>query len=139
MAKFAINLDTGVICFRNQYIDMQVNVKPIPQEVVDMITSGEVTTKEVVNAIGAKLRDDPDFDFSEYIELKKRLNVRKSAYKIQDTATPLKDRSDEEVSVEEIKAEKAKSTNKAEKKARVKKVQAALETAPASVDPLAGL
>ena len=78
----------------------------------------------VVNAISAKIKENGDFNLHEYIEQKKRLNVRTSNPQEAPQRETLKDRSDETLSADEIRA---RVGGKEGRKARIKKINDKLE------------
>ena len=122
--EFLINMDDGRLVFRNAETDAHVNLKPVPPEVVEMIRRGEVTPVDVVNAISAKIKENGDFNLHEYIEQKKRLNVRTSNPQEAPQRETLKDRSDETLSADEIRA---RVGGKEGRKARIKKINEKLD------------
>ena len=115
---FLINMDDGRLVFRNAETDAHVNLKPVPPEVVEMIRMGEVTPMDVVNAISAKIKENGDFNLHEYIEQKKRLNVRTSNPQEAPQRETLKDRADEI---------RARVGGKEGRKARIKKINDKLD------------
>lgn len=125
MTKFLINIDDGRIVFRNQYTDEQVNLKPIPDEIIGMLHRGEVTKEDVLAAIGLREKEN-GLDLHNYINERKKLNVRTANPQTADTAA-LADRSEDTISVSEVVATKAKP--KASRKSAVKKVTEAVEKA----------
>lgn len=120
MSKYIINLDTGVVAFRNAYTDRQVNMKPIPDAVVDMMRTGKVSVNDVITAINAKIRESGEFDDIEnYLAERAKLNVHKTTKKASSKSEALPDRSKEEISVSDLFC--AQDDEKREKKSKAKK------------------
>lgn len=122
--EFLINMDDGRLVFRNSETDNHVNLKPVPMDVVDMIRRGEVSSMDVVNAISAKIKENGDFNLHEYIEQKKRLNVRTSNPQEAPKRETLKDRSDETLSADEIRS---RIGSKDGRRTRIKKINEKLD------------
>lgn len=130
--KYLINMKDGRLVFRNEETDKQVNLKPVPDSVVKMIMRGEVSERDVINAISAKMKESGDFDFQAYVAELAKLNVRVSNPQEGARKVELKDRSDEMVGADEIKAAAEKGADaKAAKKERVRKIMEKLD-APAA-------
>lgn len=100
--KYLINMKDGRLVFRNAETDTHVNLRPVPDSIVKMIMKGEVTEHEVICAISAKVKEAGDFDLEKYISDLRKLNVRVSNPQEAPVHEPLKDRSDEEISVDDI-------------------------------------
>jgi len=130
-SSYLINMDDGRLVFRNSETDNQVNLRPVSNELVAMIVSGEVEAMDVVNAISAKIKENGDFNLSQYIEDLKKLNIRKSNPQRNVVHEQLKDRTNEEVSVEDVKIAKSKTSGNiaTTKRERAKKVNEALDNA----------
>jgi len=124
MAQYLINMNDGRIVFRNRETDAQINLRPVSQELVDMIVHGEVKSMDVVNAISAKIKENGDFNLAQYVEDMKKLNVRKSNPQGVPDREELKDRSSEEVSLAEVKSAAVKT---GAKKERIKKINAVID------------
>lgn len=127
MANYLINMNDGRLVFRNAETDIQVNLKPVSDEIVAMIVNKEVTAMDVVNAISAKIKENGDFNLQDYIDGLKKLNVRQSNPQLAPKKEEMKDRSEEEISVSEVKSAKAKTSSSDEKKARAKKANEAVD------------
>jgi len=126
---YLINMEDGRLEFRDEYTETQVNLKPIPDEVKSMIMRGEVTARDVINAISMKVKESGEFNLTEYLEGMKRLNVRQSNKQEAPKQVELADVEDA-ISVEDVKIAKSKSgdsTTKTAKKERAKKVNDVLD------------
>lgn len=109
-SELVINIDTGVIAFRNQENDAHCNCFPISRKHAEMVEKGSLPVATLVAAIKEHLREKRDFNFDTYIEERRKLNVRKSAMHVEEPKPELADRSDEMVSDADIeKAEKAEA------------------------------
>lgn len=138
MGKFLISMTDGRIVVRNEETDAHINLKPVSDEIVDMVTRGEVTPRDVISAITAKMREDgSELSADEYYKEKAKLNVRRSGRENPNTSGSLRDRSDEEVSVSAIMDARSREgeDEKAVRKERIKKVNKALE----ADNPLVGI
>lgn len=103
MSKYLINLDDGHLSFRNKYTDGQVNMKPVPDTIANMIVRGDLKASEVVSAINAKIRESGEFDdIEKYLSERAKLNVRKIHYELDEKKDELRDRTSEEISTEDI-------------------------------------
>ena len=98
-----INIDTGVITFRNDENDTHCNCFPIRREHAAMVENGELEVAILVAAIKQHVRDKKDFDFDSYIKERRKLNVRHTALHVDPPKPELPDRSDELVSNAELK------------------------------------
>jgi hypothetical protein len=108
--ELLINIDTGVITFRNDTNDTHCNCFPIRREHAAMVEKGELDVATLVAAIKQHVRDKQDFDFDAYIAERRKLNVRHTALHVDPPKPELADRSDELVSDAEIKAAKKDAT-----------------------------
>lgn len=120
--ELVINIDTGVITFRNAENDEHCNCFPIRREHAAMVEKGDLDVATLVAAIKQHVRDKKDFDFDSYITERRKLNVRHTALHVDPPKPELSDRSDEIVSDAEIRAAKK---------------EAAKEKASAEPDPVA--
>ena len=105
-SELLINIDTGVITFRNDTNDSHCNCVPISRKHAELVENGELPVATVVAAIKSHLREKRDFDFDAYVEERRKLNVRKSAMRVEERKPELSDRSGEMVSDAEIDAAK---------------------------------
>ena len=136
--KFLINMDDGRLELNDKIVAEQVNLKPIPDEVASMILHGEVTAKDVVNAVSAKIKESGNFNLNEYLEALKKLNVRKSnKQEAPEISAPAEVDAEDTISVADLKV--AKTEEKVAKKERAKKVNAALDKAEEEEGPLEGI
>lgn len=106
-SELIINIATGVVTFRNEETDAQVTSYPISRRHATMIENGDLPAARVCAAIKAKMMANEKFDFDEYAEGLRKLNVRKSALHAEPPKQELSDRSEEMVSDDEIEAAKA--------------------------------
>ena len=104
--ELVINIDTGVITFRNEENDAHCNCFPIRREHAAMVESGELDVKTLVEAIKKHIGERKSFDFDSYLNERRKLNVRHTALKVEPPAPKLADRTDELVSDAEIAAVK---------------------------------
>lgn len=105
-SDLVINIDTGVITFRNAENDEHCNCFPIKHEHAAMVESGELDVGVLVAAIKRHIAKEQDFDFDKYIAERMKLNVRKTALHVDAPKPELKDRTDEMVSNADIAAVK---------------------------------
>lgn len=126
--KFLINIDDGRIAPRNEYTDLQANMKPVPDELVDMLMKKEVAIEDVLLAVGRKEREN-GFDLHKYIEDRKKLNVRTSDPQKDAPKVELRDRTKETVTIEDVKNAKGGS----------KKLKAKSDDKAKAADPLEGV
>lgn len=110
--ELVINIDTGVITFRNAENDEHCNCFPIRREHAAMVEKGDLDVATLVAAIKQHVRDKKDFDFDSYITERRKLNVRHTALHVDPPKPELSDRTDELVSDAEIAAVAAVSKKK---------------------------
>ena len=110
--ELVINIDTGVITFRNEENDTHCNCFPIKREHAAMVDRGELEVKTLVDAIKKHIGEKKSFDFDSYLAERRKLNVRHTALHVDPPKPELADRSDEMVSDAEIKAAKNASADK---------------------------
>jgi len=136
---YLINMDDGRLELRDQYTEQQVNLKPIPDEVKEMILRREVTPKDVINAISIKMKESGDFNITEYLEGLKKLNVSQAHKQAMPERVELSEVTDA-VSVSEVKAAKDNNAEaaKSTKRERSKKVNDIFDKV-SDGNPLAGI
>lgn len=115
-SDLVINIDTGVITFRNAENDEHCNCFPIKREHAAMVENGELDVGVLVAAIKRHLAKETDFNFDNYIAERMKLNVRKTALRVDAPKPELKDRTDEMVSDADIAAVKKEATDSGKKK-----------------------
>lgn len=104
--ELVINIDTGVITFRNEENDAHCNCFPIRREHAAMVENGELDVKTLVDAIKKHIGERKSFDFDSYLNERRKLNVRHTALHVDPPKPELADRTDELVSDAEIAAAK---------------------------------
>lgn len=130
--KYLISIDDGRLVFRNEYTDLQANLKPVPDELVEMLVKGEVAVEDVLLAVGRREREN-GFDLHKYVEDRKKLNVRTSDPQQAAPKQELRDRTEETVTVDEVVSAK-KTATKAERKAEKPAAKAEKPAADSAVD-----
>ncbi len=116
--ELVINIDTGVVTFRNEENDAHCNCFPIKREHAGMVERGELDVATLVDAIKKHVGEKSQFDFDSYLVERRKLNVRHTALHVDLPRPELRDRSEELVSDDEIKsAKKARRTAKKDAKA----------------------
>lgn len=101
-----INIDTGVITFRNEENAQHCNCRPISRKHAEMISRGELEVGPLLAAIKKHMMSAEDFDYDKYTDERRKLNVRHSALHADERA-PVEDAKPEEyVTDVEIAAEK---------------------------------
>ena len=116
--ELVINIDTGVITFRNEENDAHCNCFPIRCEHAQMIERGELDVATLVAAIKKHIGEKQSFDFDSYLAERKKLNVRHTALRVDLPKPELRDRSDELVSDDDLKDAKKASKKQAKKDAK---------------------
>lgn len=111
--ELVINIDTGVITFRNEENDAHCNCFPIRREHAALVEKGELDVATLVAAIKQHIHDKKGFDFDTYLAERRKLNVRHTALHVDPPKPELADRSDELVTDAEIKAAKKKAGTEA--------------------------
>ena len=133
-----INIDTGVITFRNEENDAHCNCFPIKREHAGMVERGELDVATLVDAIKKHVGEKSQFDFDSYLVERRKLNVRHTALHVDPPKPELRDRSDELVSDDDIRnAKRSRRSSKRDAKAEAaESVTSAVESIAKVQDPV---
>lgn len=116
--ELVINIDTGVVTFRNEENDAHCNCFPIKHEHAQMLERGELDVATLVAAIKKHVGEKKEFDFDSYLAERRKLNVRHTALHVDPPKPELRDRSAELVSDDDIKEAKKTSRRTTKKDAK---------------------